>query len=212
MICVYHGGVGTRLWHQIHEGTGMPKRKPAGRGRTKGSRNGVPWFRAGRGWYAKDNGVQIKLCDEDGNHLKDPKAKEAAKTAYARHLLAKRTEGSAEASNSPNSISVAHLCQLYLNACQRESAAETYRLRSNYLFDFCAGFSARFKDKPRKAAPDERVHSGYAITQRVPRKDGPALPKVRRSCTWRTFGPATRPERYSPSDTAHDIATRKPVP
>jgi len=43
---------------------------------------------------------------------------------------------------------VADVCQRYLDHARRENAAETYRLRADFRFDFCSGFAASLREQP----------------------------------------------------------------
>jgi len=67
------------------KGLAMAKRT----GRKWGTRNKGHWYRSGRGWYVTEGRSSIKLCDEHGQHLKDPDDEEEAKRAYARYILTK---------------------------------------------------------------------------------------------------------------------------
>ena len=51
---------------------------------------------------------------------------------------------------------VADVCQRYLDHARRENAAETYRLRADFLFDYCSGFAASLREQPGSLALSRR--------------------------------------------------------
>jgi integrase len=130
----------------------MSRRKRPGR--SKGRRNLGYFYRKGRGWFTS---ADEKLCDSDGNHLRDPNEHEAAVLAYARYCTA-------QAASLPTPVDdslVADVCGRYLEHARRVGAEQTYRMRADILFDFCSGFPARFRDRPDQATPSYRIHQGY---------------------------------------------------
>jgi hypothetical protein len=127
------------------------RKKP---GRSKGRRNRGYFYRKGRGWFTS---ADEKLCDSEGNHLRTPDDHETAALAYARYCTAQ-----AESLPTPVDDSiVADLCGRYLEHARRVGAHQTYRMRADFLFDFCSGFPARFRDCPEKATASDRIHRGY---------------------------------------------------
>ena len=130
----------------------MSRRKRAGR--AKGRRNLGYFYRKGRGWFTS---ADEKLCDGDGNHLRDPDDREAAALAYAHYCTTQATN----LNTAEGDTIVADICGRYLKHARRVNAEETYRLRADFLFDFCSGFPPRFRERPDKAAPKDRIHQGY---------------------------------------------------
>lgn len=127
-------------------------------GRKEGSRNRGYFFRKNRGWYIRVPG-EPKLCDLQGNHLKSPAQNEEAAASYARYLA--QTGRSPTSKAKEDSISVGIACQHYVEHVRRHGSPETYRLRHGYLFDFCTGYKASFKDCPEEAQAKDRTHAGY---------------------------------------------------
>lgn len=127
----------------------------AGRGRKPGVKNRGYWYRSGRGWYTTD---KRPLLNASGEHLKDRNApKGELETAYARWLLGQQAVAS-------SGMSVLEGCQLFLKETEGE---ESHAYRANYLFDFCSGYPACFRDKGdgksrRKPTSSDRIHKGYA--------------------------------------------------
>ena len=108
--------------------------------RHKRSRNNGYWFRDGRGWYVTDGKSAKRLCDVEGNHIKNADDKEGAKQAYARYL----TENIKEVKQPlQNTLTTKEACEAYLDSIQSWHL-ETYRMRTNFLFDLCTGFPASF--------------------------------------------------------------------
>ena len=128
-------------------------------GRRKGSRNVGYWFRSGRGWYVSDNGRAVRLCDPTGNHIRDRASTKDAREAYARHLLGRQRQAVLESGGDQTPIM--ECCRVYLDYVKRYDADSTYQLRANFLFDFCTGFPARFRDKAEQPAPHDRIHQGF---------------------------------------------------
>ena len=133
----------------------MARRKRPGR--AKGRRNLGYFYRKGRGWFTSND---EKLCDAEGNHLRNPDDDETAQIAYARYV-AERATNPLTSTCCRDSMLVADVCQRYLEHAQRQNAAETYRLRADLLFDFCSGFPARFREQTDKAHATDRLHAGY---------------------------------------------------
>jgi hypothetical protein len=123
----------------------MARRKRPGR--AKGRRNRGYFYRKGRGWFTSSD---EKLCDPEGNHLRNPEDNQAAETAYVRYI-ADHAANPATLNSPRDSMLVADVCQRYLDHAERENAAETYRLRADFLFDFCSGLPASFREQPGKA-------------------------------------------------------------
>ena len=71
------------------------QRKEPRRGRKRGGHNKGFWHWKGRGWFASDytcKTPRVPLLGENGEHLIDPAAAEAAKKAYARYLLGQQEQ------------------------------------------------------------------------------------------------------------------------
>jgi integrase len=130
----------------------MSRRKKPGR--AKGRRNRGYFHRKGRGWFTS---ADEKLCDPQGNHLRDPDDHEAAALAYAHHC----TEQAAVLTTPVGDSIVADVCGRYLEHARRMNADQTYRIRADLLFDFCSGFPPRFRERPDKATASDRIHPGY---------------------------------------------------
>jgi len=120
-------------------------------GRKGGGKNRGYWFRKGRGWFVTEGISAVALCDDKGNHIKDAKDVEGAKSAYARYVL--RAGDPAK-----RGFTVMEACRLYLDFAKKGSA-ETYNLRRGLLYDFCTGYPARFQDGEPTAA--DRIHPGH---------------------------------------------------
>jgi len=129
-------------------------------GRRKGTRNKGYFHRTDRGWYATETGRSAQmLYGPDGEHIKDPAAEQEAKLAYARFLLEREVRGP----TSGDSMTLAAICDAYLQDVGRHGSPATYELRSRILYDFCTGFPARFRgvqDPPAR----ERLHRGHGST------------------------------------------------
>ncbi len=134
-------------------------------GRSKGSRNKGYFFRAGRGWFCKDDkGKFVPLTDEKGTRLKDEKVPESAiKAAHARWLLdIGRTQPATSA------VTVREVCKAYLAHARNDRSRQTFTIRADALYDFSEGFPARFRPRERdgskpipKPNPSDRIHDGY---------------------------------------------------
>ena len=143
----------------------MARKKLAVLGRKSGGRNKGFWLRGGRGWYATDGEKKVRLLSEDGNHLKDPHTPpEVLEKALARYRLGVDEQMKREAVGDQTPLMT--VCQTYLDYCEANNRASTFYTRANFLFDFCTGFPARFRDKedgrtPPKATEKHRLHKGY---------------------------------------------------
>ncbi len=129
-------------------------------GRRTGSRNRGYFFRKNRGWYVRVPG-EPKLCDLEGNHLKSPDSAEEAAAAYARYLTQAQQITGPKGNNEKDSIVMAEACQRYLQYVERHNSAGTLTKRQGFLFDFCTGLPARWREKREEAPEKERLHKGY---------------------------------------------------
>ena len=139
----------------------QPSRRQAG-GRKAGGHNRGWWYRKRRGWYTTEGKQAIPLLAENGEHLKDPDAAEEAERAYVRYLLGQQSRLDADGDQTTAVIA----CETYLTHCKVNGRPSTYYTRANFLFDFCSGFPARFRDKengkkPLKPMEKDRIHTGY---------------------------------------------------
>ena len=143
------------------------KRKRSKAGRQTGGHNRGRWFRKGRGWYTTEGRRSIALLTENGDHLKDKDAEAEAERAYARYLLGQQEQAQREASGDQTPLLT--VCQTYLDHCKVNGRPSTYYTRANFLYDFCKGFPARFRDKgngkkPSKPTEKDRIRKGYGLT------------------------------------------------
>ena len=129
----------------------MSRRKRPGR--TKGRRNRGYFYRKGRGWFTS---ADEKLCDPQGNHLRDPDDQKPLPLP----MLTIVPHRQRRYCPSRTSI-VADVCGRYLEHARRMNADQTYRIRADILFDFCSGFPPRFRERPDKATAGDRIHPGY---------------------------------------------------
>lgn len=95
------------------------------------------WFRKGRGWCLTDGKSQIPLCDEHGMHLRDPKARTAARDAFRRYLV-RLTE-----SHDRSGATVKQVADTYLSWCRDHHRPKTYAIRSYFLNAFAKYYSKR---------------------------------------------------------------------
>lgn len=124
-------------------------------GRSKNSRNGRPWFRAGRGWFFTVNGKDIPLEFENGDRMRDKNTPRSdVKAAYQRTIKADEEPES-------DSPTILRVCTEYLNKVQDEDAQKTYDSRSATLFDFCMGLPPRFRTNGQKPKKSDYIHKGY---------------------------------------------------
>lgn len=145
----------------------MTRRKQSQRqegGRRIGGHNHGWWFRKGRGWYTTEGKRSVALLAENGEHLKAPDSEAEAQRAYARYLLGQQEQAQREATGDQTPLLAA--CQTYLDHCKVNGRPSTYYTRANFLFDFCRGFPARFRDKgngkkPPRPTEKDRIHKGY---------------------------------------------------
>lgn len=141
------------------------KRKSTTRGRRAGGHNRGYWFRAGRGWYATENGKPVPLRAVNGNHLKDHGTPaDELDRAHARYILGQQKK--AERLATGDTTPMLSIVQVYLQHCKSTNRDSTFRKRGEYLFDFCYGLPARFWDydtgrKVPKPAKTDYLHDGY---------------------------------------------------
>jgi len=134
------------------------KTKSKSGGRKSGGTNRGYWFRTGRGWYVTEDGKSVPLRDEHGDHIKDKGVGDRVKKACARYLL--QLEEAAKQPATGGDMPLTECCRVYLDHSKRHDAKNTYTIRANFLFDFCFGFSGRYrgvKNPPRR----ERIHPGF---------------------------------------------------
>jgi len=137
-------------------GEGIMATASRGRGRKAGVKNRGFWYRAGRGWYTTD---KQPLLNEAGEHLKDRYvSKSELDKAFARWLLGQQTVASG------GGMTVLEGCQLFLKETKGE---KSHSFRADFLFDFCSGHPACFRDKGdgksrRKPTHADRIHNGFA--------------------------------------------------
>lgn len=136
--------------------------KSKGLGRRKGSRNKGYFYRAGRGWYAKDGKQWVPLTDDNGDRLREESTPDTlVKEAFYRWSLSKPAvvEPTCE-------VTILEVCSAYLaKAIESRGHNKTFSDRAETLFDFCYGLPARFRahDGTTKGTPTraEKVHAGY---------------------------------------------------
>ncbi|HWA99592.1 MAG TPA: hypothetical protein VG713_13910, partial [Pirellulales bacterium] len=131
----------------------MPRTKQ--RGRKKGGSNTAGFYHLNtttrKGWYTSDGPRIVRLCDADGNHVKERADVAAAREAYARYRE--------QVHKAPaDQMRLADVCKAYLETLPDGS---TKLNRSRALFDFVSGFPPRFMNKKNKATAADRLHKGY---------------------------------------------------
>jgi len=147
-------------------------------GRPKGRKTRGYFYRAGRGWYSKDQGRFIALRHEDGEHIKDKKADERdVKEAYARFLLERQRKPEIQ-----DAMLVLDVCKAYLANTKLNGAPKTHADRADTLFDFCFGIPPEYRNRfaiaefqdigkeggakaltkdERKELEGQKLHDGY---------------------------------------------------
>ena len=136
--------------------------KTKARGRKKGSHTKGFFFRAGRGWTAIDPATKSTsiLRDKNGRRLTDRADKGEAAESFKRWV--KERGEQLQAALAGDRSTVESICKTYLDQCKATGAAGTHELRANLLFDFCAGFPARFRVRPKsERKPSDRIHQGF---------------------------------------------------
>jgi len=98
---------------------------------------------------------------------KTPEA--ALKEAYARYLLA----APAAVATLSDSITVAQVCETYLDQCEAVDAAATLEMRRNTHYDFCTGLPPRLRGKESDASRAELDVAPASIKVTGPQRDGP---------------------------------------
>ena len=107
------------------------------------------FFRAGRGWFTKVGGRFVPLTDKAAARIKDENAKQAAKDAYARHLV----ECGEQPQQTGDGKTVEEVVAYYLKHAERENRASTYKMRADTLFDFVYGLPSKWRTKSEAALP-----------------------------------------------------------
>jgi hypothetical protein len=133
------------------------------KGRARGGRNRGFFYRKGRGWCTSEGNRAVALTYPDGTKITDPRVDvELVKDALARYRLGCNEPASLD--TALNSVSVAEVCQLYLEFCRVNNADSTYDIRAARLFDFVTGLPARFRKENRMRSAEAekaRIHPGY---------------------------------------------------
>jgi integrase len=109
------------------------------------------------------------LLDATGRHLKDTDTPiSVLEEAYALRVLARKAEASPAANkkpDDPNTKTLEEVITAYLDHSKATDRPSTYERRADFLFDFCYGFSGKFRSRDGKAArkpsPGDRIHDGY---------------------------------------------------
>ena len=133
--------------------------KPKAKGRKRGGRNKGFWYLKGRGWVVTEGQSRVALRDESGAAYKrQDTSPTELKEAYARHL--KEREEEAKRIDNTSNRTVQEICFALLDHDKKESSPSTYNARASYLFDFCSGFPAAYRNKKQRP-PKARLHKGY---------------------------------------------------
>ena len=128
----------------------VTKKKSKTRKHNKGA-----WYRAERGWYATERNVSVKLCYPDGQHIKDPNAKEDANRAFAVFTLTGREE---RINRKTGGITVNELVDKFLHWSKENEIPKTYEIRACCLFEFANGIPAKFRKVPKNNWPNVGSH------------------------------------------------------
>lgn len=130
-------------------------------GRRGGGHNKGYWYRKDRGWYVTEGATAVPLCNEQGEHIKDPATDdEVLKKAHARYLLGLQEKAKRQAMG--DKTLVVTVCEAYLDHAKKENRPKSYEIRQRFLFDFCSGLPYRFCQNPKyKPTDKDRIHKGY---------------------------------------------------
>ena len=103
----------------------------------------------------------VPLTDKAGARIKDENAKQAAKDAYARHLV----ECGEQPQQTGDGKTVEEVVAYYLKHAERENRASTYKMRADTLFDFVYGLPSKWRTKSEaaraKLTKADKIHAGY---------------------------------------------------
>ncbi len=131
------------------------------------------WFRSGRGWYATDGHTNVPLRDETGRHIKDPGARAEARRAYVEWEKTRATVQAPKVGDvRPGTATMQDVVAMYHADCQRRVEGVGKPLERNSLkfymdtlFNFCTGYPASLRKKPRRRWTDEekakKIHAGF---------------------------------------------------